>query len=340
MSGTSLDGVDLVFVEFDEKHDFKILEATTIPYPKVWEAILKDIAKLDRFDAKLKQLDVELGRYYGVLLQEFIKEKKITYVDVIASHGHTVHHQPAVGYTLQIGSGFEIFKKINVKTVFNFREQDVLLGGQGAPLVPVGDEILFSAYDYCLNLGGFSNVSFDDNGVRKAFDICAVNTVLNFYANKLGKVYDDRGVLARSGQLNKDLLKELNKISFYQLKEPKSLGVEFLEQEIFPILNKYNIPTKDVLRTYVEHIAMQLVLKIEKGTVLVTGGGAYHTFLIERVQNLNPLIELVVPSSELVEYKEALVFALLGRLKILGLDNCFSSVTGAVKNHSCGVVIA
>ncbi|ANW94951.1 anhydro-N-acetylmuramic acid kinase [Wenyingzhuangia fucanilytica] len=339
MSGTSLDGVDLVYAEFKEVNNFTILKAQTIPYPQDWFLKLKNIADYPKGAKELEVLDVELGKYYGELLLTFIQQHNIKQIDLIASHGHTVHHQPELGYTLQIGSGEEIFKKTKIKTVHDFREQDVLLGGQGAPLVPIGDQLLFSEYDYCLNLGGFSNVSYQEDGQRKAFDICPVNTVLNFYANQLGFDYDQNGELSKKGILNKELLVELNQLTFYLSTAPKSLGVEFLKQEVYPLLNKYSIPQIDIMRTFVEHIAYQLTVKLAKGTVLVTGGGAYHAFLIRRMKELNPNLTLIIPSKEIVDYKEALVFGLLGLLKLKGQVNCLSSVTGASKDHASGTVV-
>lgn len=339
MSGTSLDGVDLAYVQFDELNNFKILKAATIPYSQKWILALKDVSLLSRSDDRLKELNIELGKYFSEILLDFIHQNKIVESVVVASHGHTVHHQPEIGYTLQIGCGKEIFKRTGLKVVYDFRSQDVRLRGQGAPLVPIGDELLFSEYDYCLNLGGFSNVSYRVDGIRKAFDVCPVNTVLNFYSNKLGFLYDDKGELAREGVVDKLLFKELNNLEFYKSTKPKSLGVEFLKKEFYPILSNYNISIQDILSTLVEHIAFQISQKIKKGSVLVTGGGAYHSFLLERIADLNSELELRVPGEELVEYKEALIFALLGKLRLEHKVNCLSSVTGALKNHSSGVVL-
>jgi len=339
MSGTSLDGLDLVYAQLTGSKSYTIIHSVTYPYPKDWENALKNIVKTPKNSIKLKELDVALGKYFAERIVLFMIDNHIKKLDFIASHGHTVHHQPDLGYTLQIGSGQEIYKQLQIPVVYNFRVQDVLLGGQGAPLVPMGDELLFSEYTYCLNLGGFSNISFKENGVRKAYDICPVNTVLNFYANQLGHEFDDKGGLAKEGQVELELLEELNRISYYDSLKPKSLGVEFLENEIYPIITRYQLQQKDVLRTFVEHVAYQLAANIKMGKVLVTGGGAYHQFLLDRVKFYNSKIELVVPFKELVEYKEALVFALLGKLKLENQVNCLSSVTGASKDHSCGVVI-
>ncbi|MDO6739293.1 anhydro-N-acetylmuramic acid kinase [Wenyingzhuangia sp. 2_MG-2023] len=339
MSGTSLDGVDLVYVKFTGATTFEINNTATIPYPAVWLEQLKNCVELPRDSEKLLQLDKDLGMYYSKLILDFIESNAIQQVDFIASHGHTVHHQPEIGYTLQIGCGKEIFKKTQIKTIYDFRSQDVFLGGQGAPLVPVGDQLLFSEYDYCLNIGGFSNVSYQENGVRKAFDICPVNTVLNFYANQLGLDYDDKGTIARTGVISEQLLLELNGLTFYQSSEPKSLGVEFLKEQMFPVLSKYQLSVKDVLRTLVEHMAIQITKKIRKGNVLVTGGGVYHAFLIERVQFHALELEIIIPNKQLIDYKEALIFAFLGKLKSEGSINCLASVTGASKNHASGVVV-
>lgn len=338
MSGTSLDGVDLVYVRFDELNDFKIMESETIPYSDYWISQLKNIASIPKGNQQLLTLDVELGVYFANLIGSFIESKNISKINLIASHGHTVHHQPEKGYTLQIGCGKEIHNKTSIKTVYDFRTQDIALGGQGAPLVPVGDQLLFLQYDYCLNLGGFSNVSFEECGERKAFDICPVNIVLNYYANQLGFPFDDKGVLSKKGKINRELLRELNELDFYKLLIPKSLGVEFVKKEIVPLILKYNLIEIDVLRTFVEHIAIQISEKLKKGTVLVTGGGAYHEFLLNRVRQLNSNLTLIVPESKIVEYKEALIFALLGKLRVESKINCLSSVTGAKRNHSSGVV--
>lgn len=339
MSGTSLDGVDLVYVCFSEENQFEILAIDTIKYTKAWFERLRSISEIDKESSLLKVLDVELGRYYGELISGFINSNHIKKIDFVASHGHTVHHQPEIGYTLQIGCGKEIYKRTGVKVVYDFRTQDVLLGGQGAPLVPIGDELLFSKYDYCLNLGGFSNVSFDDNGVRRAFDICPVNTILNYYANRLGFEYDAEGALAKKGVVDEKLLKELNSLVFYVLDKPKSLGVEFLNSSIFPLMNNYKIKEEDLLRTFVEHIAIQISAKLTNGTVLVTGGGVYNTFLLDRIRTLSKNLSLIIPSNEIIDYKEALVFALLGKLKLENSVNCLSSVTGALKNHSSGKIV-
>ena len=261
-------------------------------------------------------------------------------MDAVCSHGHTILHQPQNGFTLQIGNLPEIANHCNQTVVCDFRVQDILLGGQGAPLVPIGDRILFSEYDFCLNLGGFSNVSFEQNDTRIAFDISPVNTVLNFYANKLGFDYDNKGQIASSGKLNSDLLNELNALEYYKKQFPKSLGFEFVKETVLPLIEQYNIPIEDKLNTLIEHITFQIAVALpnKKGKLLATGGGSYNDFLIERLKFWLPQLEIIIPDKKTIEFKEALIFALLGVLKLRNEINVLASVTGAKQNHTSGVV--
>jgi anhydro-N-acetylmuramic acid kinase len=340
MSGTSLDGIDIAYVKInhDNNYSFEILNATTVPYTKKWKSALKNGFHLK--GEELTKLDADYGIFLGELIQTFIDKNNIANVDFIASHGHTIYHNPSKNYTLQIGNGPYITSITGIKTICDFRSQDIALGGQGAPLVPVGDMLLFSEYDYCLNLGGFSNISLNKNGERIAFDICPVNIVLNHYVASLNLEYDDKGKIAASGDVNLLILNELNSLPFYNDSKPKSLGYEFIVETIIPIIDKYNLDTKDILKTFVEHIAMQIVRKIDSNaskTILVAGGGAYNTFLIQKIQSYTKT-KLIIPNDTIINYKEALVFALLGFLKDKGQNNCLKSVTGASKDHSSGVI--
>ena len=338
MSGTSLDGIDLVYVKFlkNNHKNFKILASETVAYSLEWKQMLQNGIHFS--SEELLQLDISYGKHLGAVLNNFIHNYKIETLDFIASHGHTILHQPEKGITLQVGSGKEIAKITKQKVVCDFRTQDVKLGGQGAPLVPIGDELLFSEFDFCLNLGGFSNVSFNKNNERVAFDICPVNIVLNFYANKIGLEYDASGKIASEGKLNQELLDALNSLDFYSRKPPKSLGLEWVQKEIFPLINKFEVDVSSVLRTFVEHVAIQIakIIKDSKA-VLITGGGVYNSFLMERLKCYTN-VKVVESSDALINYKEALIFAFLGVLKIDNQVNCLQSVTGASKNHSSGVI--
>jgi anhydro-N-acetylmuramic acid kinase len=341
MSGTSLDGVDLSHIKFtvhNQNWTFEILESETIGYSKKWIDELK--SAVDYSEIELKNLNAAYTVLLSSIIADFIEKHKIENLDAVCSHGHTILHQPQNGFTLQIGNLPEISKLTQQTVVCDFRVQDVQLGGQGAPLVPIGDRILFSEYNYCMNLGGFSNVSFEEDNNRIAFDISPVNTVLNFYANQLGFDYDDKGQISRTGTCNKILLNELNSLDFYQKKHPKSLGFEFVKEVIIPMIENYSISIQDKLCTFTEHVALQIALAfpLKKGTLLITGGGAYNDFLIERIQFHLPEMEIIIPSSKILEFKEALIFALLGVLKLRGEINVLHSVTGAKHDHSSGVI--
>lgn len=341
MSGTSLDGIDLAHIHFsimEDKWSYKILESETVSYDSYWLNKLK--AAVDFSASELTKLNEDYTVLLATVIQSFIRKHQLQNVDAVCSHGHTILHQPQNGFTLQIGNLPDIAKILNQTVVCDFRVQDIHLGGQGAPLVPIGDRILFSDYDFCLNLGGFSNVSFEQNGNRIAFDISPVNTVLNFYANKLGLDYDDRGNISKSGKLNFDLLSELNALDYYQKPFPKSLGFEFVKTIILPLIEKHNSTTEDKMHTFTEHIALQtaLALPIKQGKLLATGGGAYNDFLMERMRFHLPQIEIIIPDNKTLEYKEALIFALLGVLKLRNEINVLSSVTGAKHDHSSGVI--
>ena len=347
MSGTSLDGVDLAHVKFrlnDSQWDFEILESETIGYSQSWINQLKSAINFSEIE--LEKLNVAYTKLLATTISTFIEKYKIANLDAVCSHGHTILHQPQNGFTLQIGNLPEIATLTNQTVVCDFRVQDVKFGGQGAPLVPIGDRILFSDYDFCLNLGGFSNVSFEQNNERIAFDISPVNTVLNFYANKLGLNYDDKGQLSRTGKINTNLLNELNTLDYYQQKFPKSLGFEFVKESVLPMIEQYEIPVEDKMRTFTEHVALQTALALEcvetrnnqKERLLITGGGAYNDYLVERIQHHLPEMKIVIPTANILEFKEALIFALLGVLKLRNEINVLSSVTGAKMDHSSGEI--
>lgn len=340
MSGTSLDGVDLAHVKFSKKANwtFEILETRTVSYDKKWLVILKNA--LNFSSSELNQLNEEYTLLLSQIINNFISEYKITNIDAVCNHGHTILHKPDLGYTLQIGNLSVLAQLIKQKVVCDFRVQDVLLGGQGAPLVPIGDKMLFSKFDYCLNLGGFSNISFDENDKRIAFDISPVNTVLNFYANTFNLSFDDKGNIAKSGNLNLELFSKLNDIEFYKLPYPKSLGIEFVKDVVFPMIEKFQIDFSDIMNTFVEHIAYQISrnIKKENSSIFITGGGVYNEFLINRIKFYLPNNEIIIPDQKTIEFKEALIFAFLGVLKLRNEINVLASVTGASKDHSSGII--
>jgi len=337
MSGTSLDGIDLAYIHFkkDEQWSYKIICAETVPYDVVWETKLRDGVGYSK--TQLEGLNLSYTELLAEVINVFVEKNQLKNIDVVCSHGHTILHQPENKLTLQIGNLKELSQLINQNVVCDFRVQDVQLGGQGAPLVPIGDDLLFSDYTYCVNLGGFSNISTELNSERIAYDICPVNIVLNHYIQKTGVSYDDKGALAFSGEVNQLLLEKLNDLNFYKQSPPKSLGLEWVKSVTIPLIDSCGLSIKDVLRTFVEHAAIQIakVLVGEKSSALFTGGGVYNLFLMERIKAFSS-VKINIPKPEIVEYKEALIFGFLGVLKLRDEVNVLASVTGAEKNHSSG----
>lgn len=339
MSGTSLDGLDVALCRF-EKSDaalrWQLLAAETYPYDDEWTRRLSSLDTASAYDYALTH--VQLGRYFGQRVNQFLSAHPLP-VDAIASHGHTIFHQPHLSLTSQIGDGNAIAAETALPVVSNFRALDVALGGQGAPLVPVGDRLLFPDYEACLNLGGFSNISFDDAaGLRRAFDISPCNFALNALARRVGKSYDRDGLLAASGTVDGTLLAQMDALEYYRRPLPKSLGKEWYISDFEPLIAKSDVAVPDLLRTVVEHVARQVATVLEERhihSLLATGGGARNTFLMSRIAALSPHCRVSVPESNIVDYKEAIIFALLGYLRLTGQVNTYASVTGA-SSDSCG----
>ncbi|NRD20957.1 anhydro-N-acetylmuramic acid kinase [Winogradskyella eckloniae] len=340
MSGTSLDGLDIISVEFSfcTHWSFKIHAVETIKYNSFWKSTLANLVTMDM--DQLKEIDIKYSEYLAFEIVNFIDRHKIENIDFIASHGHTALHQPENKITYQIGNHQILANNLNRKVICDFRVQDVAFGGQGAPLVPIGDQLLFKTYDYCLNLGGFANISFAEQNQRVAFDICPVNIVLNHYVSTINLEYDDKGEIASSGKIDENLLLILNQLQFYSEQAPKSLGLEWVCQNIFPLIDGLKLELKDILRTFIEHIAIQIskILNKNNTKVIVTGGGVYNNFLMTRIKALSKS-EISIPKNEIIEYKEALIFGLLGVLKDRNEVNCLKSVTGAKRDHSSGKIL-
>lgn len=343
MSGTSLDGVDITYASYtkisDKNWEFVLHASKTVQFTEILLSSLHEATKLT--GSQLATLDHDLGLFFSSCINEFIAENKITKteVDAIASHGQTIFHQPQRGFTSQIGNPAVIAVKTGITTIGDFRTKDVLYGGQGAPLVPIGDFYLFGAKaDGFINIGGFANISFEEKGIIKAYDICPANLPMNKLARSKNLEYDKNGDLARAGELNYFLLDLLNSLDYYQEEGPKSLGTEWLEHYFYPLL-KFDKDIENNLATVVEHIAIQLgeiCTKNNLKRVMITGGGAKNNFLIERFKRYYDG-EIISVGKELIDYKEALIFGLLGALNLNNEPNCIASVTGASKNVIGGV---
>ncbi|MEI6682652.1 MAG: anhydro-N-acetylmuramic acid kinase [Bacteroidota bacterium] len=340
MSGTSLDGLDIAccgFTPGEDRWSFTIGCAETIPYTGQWKKILASIESGTALE--FVTADTGYGHLLGRLAREFIGKHGIQ-PDFIASHGHTIFHQPEKGITCQIGCGAAIAAETGLRVICDFRSQDVALGGQGAPLVPIGDKLLFGDFTFCLNLGGFANISCDHADRRIAYDISPANIVLNHLARQAGYEYDPEGMMAKGGSINQPLLDIFNALPYYHLDFPKSLGKEWVIQHIHPLLTASKLPVNDLLATFCEHIAMQ-VARATQGkrgsSMLVTGGGAFNRFLVERIRHLcSP--EIILPDNLTINYKEALIFAFLGLRRWRNEANCLRSVTGAATDSSSGAI--
>lgn len=338
MSGTSLDGVDIaycVFTNDDQGWHYEIREADTVPYDDRW---LTRLTRLHRQPCHVyPKTDAFYGRYLGMLTRNFIREKKLE-VDFISSHGHTVFHQPDDGFTAQIGCGANIHAETGLPVINNFRVLDVALGGQGAPLVPVGDELLFGHYDACLNLGGFSNISFRSGEKRVAFDVSPCNIVMNEVAARLDLPYDAEGRIAASGTLHSPLLEALNSLPFYHRKGARSLGREWVEEVFGPVMLQYALGPEDLMATLNHHIAFQAGSVIRENglrQVLVTGGGTFNQTLLDNLGRYAGIVP-VIPDPMIIRFKEALIFAFLGVLKMEGRVNTLKAVTGSRRNSIGG----
>jgi len=339
MSGTSLDGLDICYASYtlDKSWSFELKKAVTKELPEALKKSLKNATQLNGLDLSL--LNNSVGDFIGQSINDFININKISKaeIDFIASHGHTIFHQPNKRLTLQIGNGANISAKTKLPVICDFRTTDLALNGNGAPLVPIGDQFLFREYDSCVNLGGISNISYNKESKRIAYDICPVNIVLNYLANKLSIEYDKGGKISESGKINAELLNQLNKLSYFNENPPKSLGYEWVYENVFPLLESKKMTTQDLLRTFTEHIAYQISINLPKGRSLFTGGGTHNTFLMKRIVELSDS-EIIIPSKEIIDFKEALIFGFLGILRWRNEVNTLSSVTGSSYDNIGGCI--
>ncbi len=356
MSGSSLDGLDIVYAHIQEtggKWSFEITNADCYPYPEEWIEQLRHATSLNALEYQL--LDTAYGHYTGEQVNRFIEAFALQHkVDLIASHGHTTFHIPAKRMTAQLGDGAAIAAETGLPVVSDLRAMDVALGGEGAPIVPIGEKLLLHEYNILLNLGGIANISAKTGNDYIAFDVCAANKVLNMIVAKEGKKYDENGAMAAAGKVDELLLKALDGFEYYSKAYPKSLANDFGIDVVFPLVEKYALSTNDALRTYVEHIAIQLKnsislilrnkelqqVSVTGHRLLVTGGGALNSFLVNRLREVfqELMIETIVPEKSLINYKEALIMALIGVLRWREEYNVLSSVTGASRSSIGGAL--
>ncbi|MBC7426321.1 MAG: anhydro-N-acetylmuramic acid kinase [Bacteroidia bacterium] len=343
MSGSSMDGVDIAYCEFSGSENswkYNIIKAETVAYPETWRVRLSKLYKQDAIT--YARTDIFYGHYLGALVKEFVKKYNLE-VDFVASHGHTIFHDPKTKITRQVGDGASLSAICGLPVINDFRSMDVAKGGEGAPLVAIGDKILFPEYDYCLNLGGFANISGVYNNSRIAYDICAANILLNRVARDLGFDYDEDGKIAENGSINYELLQALNSIPFFSKPFPKSLSREWINEELWGQVRKSGFSAEDKMKTLVDHIGFQIGSSVnllsgdqsEGKTLLITGGGAYNKTLISHIESHTDA-KIVIPENDVIEFKEAVIFALLGVLRVNNIVNVGSSYTGASSDSIAG----
>ena len=353
MSGSSLDGLDIVFAELEESRgtwSFTIKSAACYEYDDEWKQKLAEAKNLTAYNYFL--LHAAYGKYLAKCVNYFIEENDLHHqVQLIGLHGHTVFHEPKFGITTQLGCGATLAAFTGINTVSDLRIMDVALGGQGAPIVPLGEKLLFPEYDFYLNIGGISNLSFQHQKQFIAFDVCPANRVLNMLAKNKGKDFDENGDMDASRKIITALLDKLNDLDYYTLSAPKSLSNNFGTDVVYPLIESFNVSTADALRTYTEHIAYQLQqsirniitnknFEVQSFKLLVTGGGAFNSFLIKKIkENFASLnIEIIIPENNIVLYKEALIMALLAVLRWREENTVTASVTGASRSSIGGAV--
>lgn len=347
MSGSSLDGLDIAYTRIEWREErvarWELLAAQTLPFSEQWVARLMHLPQQDALT--FAKTHVYFGRYMAELVQQFRQEHNITQLDFIASHGHTIFHQPDKRFTVQIGDGATLAALTQARVISDFRSHDVALDGEGAPLAPLVDKYLFEGYDFYLNIGGIANISTQITGKWLGFDICPANQLLNFLAQQLGANYDNNGDWARQGRVDDSLFSRLSNFDFYKQRPPKSLGNEWIRQQVLPLLLQAEISLYDALATVSTHIATEIARTVEKllantrqpkekHRLLATGGGAFNVFLMEQLQALTQKnnTEIIVPEPNIVQFKEALLMALLGVLRMENVPNSYRSITGALRD--------
>lgn len=349
MSGSSLDGLDIAFVQLNEVRggwQHEIIHADCVPYSHEWTESLRNAARLSVHD--YLKLHTAYGRWLGETVNNFIEQHNIHHqVHLVASHGHTIMHEPQHHTSGQIGDGASIAAVTGLPVVSDLRNMDVALGGQGAPIVPIGDKLLFGKYDYWLNIGGIANITVPHDGGTLAYDVCPANQILNGLAEMTGKAMDENGDMARAGKLQTDILADLNDEPYYLQQPPKSLSNEQAKQLVFPILLESKNDINNLLRTATQHIAEKVIEAVknypsgkEQPVLLATGGGAMNSFLMEQIQagltQLNTTLH--IPDQNTIQYKEAIVMALIGVLRWREETNVLSSVTGASRDSVGGAL--
>lgn len=343
MSGSSLDGIDLAYCRFttgtDLQFDWELILGETMPLPENWQARLAHLPTQNA--VTFAKTHVYFGHFLAKTVNQFVEQHQITQLDFISSHGHTIFHNPDKRYTTQIGCGSAIAALTGYPVINDFRMQDIAINGEGTPIAPAADRYLYSDYDFCLNIGGIANITSQIQEDPIAFDISPANQLLNYLSGQLGFAFDNDGQIAASGNLLPELLQLLQGYPYYKSPPPKSISNEWIVSELLPILASFEASIEDKLHTVTQFIAIEVSNSLIRLTqdsshaeyrLMLSGGGSKNKYLIESIKSclsgqLN--IELIVPSTETIDFKEAILMGLMGVLRVLNVPNCFSTVTGA-----------
>lgn len=346
MSGSSLDGLDIAYahIQLDPEPAFRIVAADTFAYTDAELQVLRTVSRTGTHADD--QTDQWFGAVSAAYISAFLRQLGYPPVDLVASHGHTTLHKPSLGISQQIGDPQVMANALRLPVIARFRQADVDAGGQGAPLVPLCDQLFFSEYDACLNIGGIANISFETPQGRVGFDICGANQILNFFAEQAGWPYDAEGEMAAAGEMDPALFDQLNAVPFLAAPYPKSLDNHFVHRAFIEPLQRAPLMLNDKLATAAHHIAYQIARVIEQQPgrraladyrLLVTGGGAFNRHLIRLIRD-HARIQVQLPDTIIIQYKEALAMALMGVLRFQNRSNFLPSVTGASAAVSGGVI--
>jgi len=354
MSGSSLDGLDIAYCTFEvDKTNtinpilkWELLEAETLPFSEQWQARLANLPHTNALN--FAKTHTYFGRYSGELVNQFLAKYNCQ-PDFIASHGHTIFHDPDKLFTSQIGDGAALSVVSGYPVICDFRTADIALAGEGAPLAPIADKLLLDRYDFYMNLGGIANITCNIDDKYIAFDIGPANQVLNILAQQLGFDYDNKGENAAKGTVNNELLNIVNNIDYFRKDYPKSIDNQWIVKNIVPLYMEAEGSWEDKLRTACEQLAMQTAKDIDtiikkenlqktRYQLLSTGGGTFNDFLITCFEKHCKNVDFIIPKQEIIDFKEAILMALLGVLRMEGIPNSMSSVTGAKRNSIGGAI--
>lgn len=357
MSGTSLDGVDIALVSFDEKKP-TLVASHYRPYPEELFQSTKSLCRKSnvRFD-ELALVDVKLGDFYAEGIHQLLSstDTLTSSITAIGSHGQTIQHSPnsTPPYTLQIGDANRIAENTGITVVADFRRRDMAAGGQGAPLVPAFHKAMFQTNKENLaiiNIGGISNVTFlskDASEPLIGFDCGPGCTLMDQWTQiHFDKPYDASGDLAKQGAVNTPLLDSLLSDSYFESHYPKSTGPEYFSLEwLQNKLQQYPSTQLDTLSTLCELTAASIELSLNQipGTdkILICGGGSHNTYLKERIKARTKQALTTTETYGIhPDWVEAMAFAWLAKQTMEGKNGNCPSVTGATKEVVLGAIYA